>query len=180
MAADPYRQYQKVRVETADRGALVLMLYEGALRFLGRGRKSLQKKDLEGAHNNLLRAQDIITELMASLDLERGGEIAVGLFRLYDYMYRLLLEANLKKDPQPLEQVEMMLFELRDTWKEALGEKEPSGAKTSADAPENLLVAEGARAERDKIMQPPPGAYAARAPAAESIEGAFKQLNIMR
>lgn len=144
MASDPYRQYQKVRVETADRGALVLMLYEGALRFLGRGRKSLQNRDLEGAHKNLLRSQDIIAELMASLDLEKGGEIAAGLFRLYDYMYRLLLEANLKKDPQPLEQVEMMLSELRDTWKEILGEKEPSGdvsgAKASEDASDNFPV----------------------------------------
>lgn len=181
MGANPYRQYQKVRVETADQGTLLLMLYEGALRFLGRARKSLWEKDLEGAHNNLLRAEDIITELMASLDLEKGGEIAAALFQLYDYMYRLLLEANLKKDPQPLGQVERMLAELRDTWKEALGEKGLSGggearAEALAGAPQSLS---GAKAKRDK-KSPAPSAYEADTPAVESVKGVFKQLNIMR
>ena len=64
------------------------MLYEGALRFLRRARKSLYDRDPR-ANNNLLRAEDIVSELMASLDLENGGEIAGGLFRLYDYMYHL-------------------------------------------------------------------------------------------
>jgi flagellar protein FliS len=132
MSANPYTQYQRVGVETADRGRLLLMLYEGALRFLRRARKALYDRDLEGANNNLLRAEDIVSELMASLDLENGGEIAGGLFRLYDYMYHLLLEANLKKDPQPLGQVETMLEELRDTWKEALGENGAPGATENA------------------------------------------------
>lgn len=153
MSANPYTQYQRVGVETADRGRLLLMLYEGALRFLRRARKALYDRDLEGANNNLLRAEDIVSELMASLDLENGGEIAGGLFRLYDYMYHLLLEANLKKDPQPLGQVETMLEELRDTWKEALGENGAPGAAENAvrafpgvprevQGPEKPLIAE--------------------------------------
>ena len=151
MSANPYAQYQRVGVETADRGRLLLMLYEGALRFLRRARKSLYDRDLEGANNNLLRAEDIVSELMASLDLENGGKIADGLFRLYDYMYRLLLEANLKKDPQPLDQVEKMLEELRDTWKEALGENGTAagdavrafpGVPREVQGPEKPLIAE--------------------------------------
>ncbi|NMB41468.1 MAG: flagellar export chaperone FliS [Firmicutes bacterium] len=136
MGANPYMQYQKVQVETADQGRLLLMLYEGALRFLRRARKFLHDKNMEEAHNNLLRVEDIVFELMASLDLEKGGEVASALFGLYDYMYHLLLEANLKKDPQPLDQVEEMLEELGGTWKEALGEKKHPGTVHASKIPQ--------------------------------------------
>jgi len=121
MGTKPYALYQKVQVETADRGKLLLMLYDGALRFLKSAGKALHRRDLEGANNSLLRAQDIVTELMASLDLEKGGELAETLFRLYDYIRTLLVEANIRKDVGPLEQVEGMLTELRETWADALG-----------------------------------------------------------
>jgi flagellar protein FliS len=61
-------------------------------------------------------AQDIIAELMASLDFERGGEIARGLFSIYSYVNRRLLDGNLSKDPAPLEEVKRLLSELRDAW----------------------------------------------------------------
>ena len=149
MGANPYRQYQKVQVETAGRGSLLLMLYEGALRFLRRARKSLEEGDLQGAHNNLLRVEDIISELMASLDLEKGGEVAPALYSLYDFMYQLLLEANLKKEPQPLDVVEKMLEELRDAWKEVLGENRPPSAVTVN--VNNLFSVTGKVKEAEKV-----------------------------
>jgi flagellar protein FliS len=120
VGANPYAKYQQTQIETADQEKLLLMLYDGALRFLGRARKALLETDLEGSNNNLIRVQDIIAELMASLDLETG-EVAVSLFQLYEYMHFLLVQANIKKSTEPLEQVEGMLVELRNTWKKALG-----------------------------------------------------------
>lgn len=128
MAANPYAQYQKNQVETADQGKLILMLYEGAVRFLEGSRKALQEGELQKAHHNLVCAQDILAELMSSLDLE-AGDVAVSLFRLYDYMHNLLVQANVKKDAEPLEQVEKMLLELRDAWKESLGYSADKAAK---------------------------------------------------
>ncbi len=120
LGANPYTQYQKTQVETADQGKLLFMLYEGALRFLGRARKSLQEGNGEEANNNLVRAQEIIAELMASLDLE-AGDVAVSLFRLYEYMHYQLVQANIKKEITLLDQVETMLLELKETWYSALG-----------------------------------------------------------
>lgn len=120
MGTNPYAKYRKTQIETADQGKLLLMLYDGALRFLGHARQALLEKDLETANNKLVRVQDIVAELMASLDLE-AGEVAVSLFRLYEYMHYLLVQANIKKDVGPLDQVESMLAELKDTWKEVLG-----------------------------------------------------------
>lgn len=128
MAANPYAQYQKNQVETAGQAKLILMLYEGAVRFLEGSRKALQEGELQKAHQNLVRAQDILAELMSSLDLE-AGDVAVNLFRLYDYMYNQLVQANVKKDAEPLEQVEKMLLELRDAWKESLGYSADEAAK---------------------------------------------------
>ncbi len=131
MASNPYAQYQRTQIETAEPGKLLVMLYEGALRFLGRSRKCLEEQKLEEANNNLVRVQEIITELMSSLDLETG-EVAVSLFRLYEYIYFLLVEANIKKTTEPLDQIERMLVELRDAWKAALcqtGEAEDGSDK---------------------------------------------------
>lgn len=119
MAANPYAQYQKTQIETADQGKLLIMLYEGALRYLGQSRTSLEEEKLEEANNNLVRVQEIIAELMSSLDLEVGA-VAVSLFRIYEYMHYLLVEANINKSTEPLDQVEKMLLELRNAWKEAL------------------------------------------------------------
>lgn len=125
MGVNPYVQYRKAQVETADQGKLLLMLYEGALRFLERARVCLEGKDLQGTNNNILRVEDIITELMSSLNPEAGG-VALSLYSLYDYMHHLLVEANIKKDGAPLGQVEQMLGELAAAWKESFeGKKIP-------------------------------------------------------
>ena len=125
MGVNPYAQYKKVQVETADQGKLLLMLYDGALRFLGRARVCLEEGDLQGTNNNILRAQDIIAELMSSLKLD-VGDIAHSLYSLYEYMHHLLVQANINKDGVPLEQVEEMLKELADSWRESIeGKKVP-------------------------------------------------------
>jgi flagellar protein FliS len=112
-----HQKYRQNQVETADPAKLLLMLFDGGRRFLRQAEAALEKKDLEQVNHYLGRAQGVIAELMASLDLEQG-EVAANLFRLYEYMHYRLVEANLKKTKKPLQEVDAMLATLRDTWKQ--------------------------------------------------------------
>jgi flagellar secretion chaperone FliS len=122
------RTYQAQSVLTASPGQLILMLYDGALRFLGHAKDALESKDesprrIERIHTNLLKAQDIIVELRASLNME-AGDHAKNLDRLYDYYLRRLFEANVKKSIEPVVEVESLLRLLRDGWAEMLKAQE--------------------------------------------------------
>lgn len=120
MGINPYAQYQKIQVETADQGKLLLMLYTGALRYLNSAKRALQEGDLEGVNRHLLRTEDIVTELMTALNFEAGA-VAGSLMQLYDYIHHLLMQGNIKKEMQYLEQAQALLVELLNVWKEALG-----------------------------------------------------------
>ena len=114
-----YEQYQVNQVETADPKQLVVMLYEGAIRFLEEALANIDNfKKYDLVNNKILRAQDIITELMVSLDMDKGGEIADNLLSLYLYMKKELLEANIKKERESVERVIKMFRELLDAWKQ--------------------------------------------------------------
>lgn len=115
---NPYASYRRTQIETATPGQLVVMLYEGAVRFLAVAETALGKGDWSTAHGALLRAQDIIGELRATLNPE-GGEIALKLDALYDYMLRRLIEANVRKDPVPVKEVMGYLQEMIPAWQEA-------------------------------------------------------------
>jgi len=117
---NPYQAYRKNQVETATREELLLMLYRGALGFLDKAKKAIGEQDISGSHHNLIRSQKIIAELMSSVDLENGGEVARNLFNLYEYMHRQLVQANIDKDTAPVEEVENMLYSLLEAWQEAL------------------------------------------------------------
>jgi flagellar protein FliS len=104
------------------------MLYDGAIKFLNLANDAISKKDISASNNNIIKAQNIITELMVSLNME-VGEIAKNLYSLYDYMNRRLIQANIKKDPQIVNEVKGMLVELRETWDQAIkkcGDKIPT------------------------------------------------------
>src|SRR3954469_307663 len=107
--SNPWKSYQQVATQTAPPGQLVLMLYEGAIRFLERALGGFKLEDPaeynETISNNILRAQDIIFELNVTLNMAEGGELAETLRRLYDYMGRKLMEGNLKKDEAPIREV---------------------------------------------------------------------------
>lgn len=109
------KRYQEMRVQTASPGELLLMLYDGAIRFAGMGLDSLDRRDYEAAHHAILRVQDIVAELMGSLNLE-AGPIAQNLWQLYSYMNEKLIQSNLRKDVGALVEVRQMLDELRQTW----------------------------------------------------------------
>lgn len=112
--------YVENQVMTANPAKLIAMLYDGAVDFIEKAKESINNNDYIKANENIKKAQDIIMELNLSLDVERGGEIAKNLRSLYNYFYRRLLEANVKKDTEILDEVKDFIKELSDVWKEAM------------------------------------------------------------
>ena len=109
--------YQENAVTTQSKGRLIVMLYEGAVKFLKMAIACLEANDMEGKGKYINKAYDIITELDTVLDMESGGEIAQNLRKLYQYMLRQLNEANIKKDPEALKEIISLLEELNQGWK---------------------------------------------------------------
>lgn len=113
-----YQAYQKNKYETASPHRLILFLYEGAIRFATQAVKAIESSDIKGTHTNITKTQDILNELMACLDLDQGGEIAVNLRDLYTYMNSLLLRASLNRDTVPLQEVIALLTNIKSAWEE--------------------------------------------------------------
>jgi len=118
---NPYlKQYQQNQVQTASPEKLLIMLYEGAIQFLNKAKIGLETNNLEEIHNNIVRAQRIITEFMNTLDMEAGGDMAKNLYSLYEYLHHRLVQANIKKDVQMVDEVLGHLKDLKNTWEEAI------------------------------------------------------------
>jgi flagellar protein FliS len=117
-AQTAYKEYKEIQVNTANREKLLIMLYQGCIKFLRFSKKSIEEGNIEAANNYIIKSQDIIRELMNTLDRENGGEIADNLYNLYDFMYRELVTANIKKDSAKIEVVEEMMIELLDSWQQ--------------------------------------------------------------
>lgn len=113
-------RYQQIRIQTATPGQLIQMLFDGAIRFMTQGLEAMKNGKIEDANRNLLRAQRIVAELQVSLDLERGGEIAENLNQIYDYIYRQLVDANVKNLPDNVTESIKLISELKEAWVEVL------------------------------------------------------------
>lgn len=113
-----YNQYKANSINTATPEELTLMLYNGLVKFLMQAQTAIEIKSIEKSNNSILRSQAIIKEFQATLDL--NYEVSQGLDSLYDYMYRRLVEANIKKDRDIVEEVLGYAKELRDTWAQAM------------------------------------------------------------
>ena len=131
MSANPYQQYRATAIETASPLGIIVMLYQGVLRFTQRGIQAVEQRDLDAAHTSFVRAQAIVLELAAHLDLEAGGEPARNLNALYVYANRRLVEANVRKEAGPAIEVVRMFRELLPAW-QALAEGKPASASVSA------------------------------------------------
>lgn len=116
--AEGYNAYLRSKVMTATPAELTLMLYEGVIKFVNKAIMSIEKDDVMGAHNNLMKTQRIIEELRASLD--HKYPVAKEFDTVYEYILRRLVEANIKKDKDILEEVLEHLRTMRDTWKEVM------------------------------------------------------------
>ncbi len=140
VAHDCARAYRANSVLTASPGQLVLLLYDGALRALAHARDAFARpaedmRRLEAINQHLLKAQNIISELQGTLNFDAGdGQFAREMERLYDYYQRRLVQANIRKQVEPVVEIERLLGEVRNAWAEML-RKQDSSAPTAASTP---------------------------------------------
>jgi flagellar protein FliS len=113
--------YQQTAISTQSRGRLIVLLYDGAIKFMKLAIQEIEAGNWAAKGQYLSRAQDILSELNAVLDMEGGGEIAQNLRHLYYYMGRRLWQANAKKDPQMIRDVITLMEELNASWKTITG-----------------------------------------------------------
>ena len=113
------QKYKETGIQTASQGQLVIKLYRGAIKFLNLAEKFIEENDIEQVNNHLIRVQQIINELRYSLDHEKGSEISANLEALYAYMNRTLIQANMNKDIEKIDQVREIMKELLEAWEEA-------------------------------------------------------------
>ncbi|OHB62435.1 MAG: flagellar export chaperone FliS [Planctomycetes bacterium RBG_13_60_9] len=113
--------YQETAVATQSRGRLIVMLYDGAVKFMKLAIRELEAGNYAAKGQYINRAQDIINELNAVLDMEAGGEISQNLRKLYLFMNRRLSEANAKRDPQMIREVIALAEELNQSWRAITG-----------------------------------------------------------
>lgn len=113
-----YAQYNNSKVLTASPAELVLMLYEGAIKFANIAILALEQNETEKAHTNIVKTERIIDHFRATLDMKYP--VAKDFDRVYEYLQRRLLEANIKKDKEIMEEVCGHIRSMRDTWKEVM------------------------------------------------------------
>ncbi len=113
-----YAQYNNSRVLTASPAELTLMLYDGAIKFCNIAIDAVERRDIAKAHNNILKVENIVDYLRKTLDMKYA--VARDFDRMYAYIYKRLVEANMKKDKEILEEINKHLRSIRDTWKEVM------------------------------------------------------------
>lgn len=117
MITSPYDKYRQSSVQTASPAQLVLMLYDGAIRFVKIGMEGIGNNDLHKANQYLGKAQTIVSELMSTLD--HSYDISKSLFAMYEYINYLLIQSNIKKSSEPAQEALGYLTELYETWIQA-------------------------------------------------------------
>lgn len=133
-----YKTYLKNEIEGATKGKLVLLLYDGAIKFVNHAIKSAEDGEIVATHENIIKAENILYELLSTLNMD-AGEVAENLFKLYDFVIWQLVEANKTKDPEKLKPVLGILKTLREAWKEVVT-KEEIQSKTTQQPQENIKL----------------------------------------
>ena len=113
-----YAQYKNSKVLTASPAELVLMLYEGAIKFCNIAIMAIENKDVQKAHTNIVKVERIVDHLRMTLDMKYP--VAQDFERIYTYLSERLIQANIKKDKEILEEVCGHLRSVRDNWKEVM------------------------------------------------------------
>lgn len=112
------QMYQKNSVQTASPAKLTLMLYDGAVKFCNIALEGIEEGNIEKAHNNIIKVENIIVEFRVTLDMKYP--VAKDFDTVYDYIYRRLVEANMKQDKEILEEALEHIKTMRETWKEVM------------------------------------------------------------
>jgi len=121
--------YKKASVNTLDQNKLIIMLYDGAIKNANFSVQYMESGEIEKVHDSLIKTKNIVTELLATLNMEQGGEIAKNLKSLYSYMFSQLVEANMEKKSEPVLTVIDLLKELRGAWVQIKEKKKPEEKK---------------------------------------------------
>jgi len=121
--------YRETHIKTASQGKIIIMLYDESLRQLDTAIHLLKNntREYDKVNSAILRAQDMVTELMVSLDFEKGGDIAQGLYSLYMFFNQHMMQANMKKDVDMLSTVRGQLNELRTAWDQVVNKAQNGG-----------------------------------------------------
>jgi flagellar protein FliS len=125
-----FNQYKTLKVKTAGRGEILILLYESAIQNVKKASAAIEKKDIALKSQSIGKTHDIINELLNTLDFEVGGTIATELEKLYNFIVEQLIKANLENKPEPLFAVTAILEKLLSGWKVAIEKfgKENAGA----------------------------------------------------
>ena len=121
--------YKKASVNTLDQTKLIIMLYDGAIKNASFAVEHMKSGQIEKVHDCLIKTKNIVTELMATLNMDRGGDIANNLQSLYSYMFSQLIEANMNKKTEPVVVVIDLLKELRAAWTQINSKKKNDAKK---------------------------------------------------
>ena len=122
---NPYAAYANSKIMTASPAELTLMLYDGAIKFCNIAIMGIEEKDIEKAHNNIIKVERILREFLNTLD--HKYPVAKDFENVYNYLIQRLHEANIKKDAEILQEVLKHLRTMRDTWKEVMRLNTPAG-----------------------------------------------------
>ncbi len=136
------KQYQKSSIETASKEQILIILYDGAIQFLNKAKIAMESKDVEGTHNNLMGAQNIIQEFIDSMDREVAPQLAENLISLYEYFIRRLIQANMKKQTEPIDEVLKYLKSLKATWEKAIVMAQQEQQQNSIDSYKSVNVSD--------------------------------------
>lgn len=135
---NPYRQYQKTAVTTASREKILLMLYEGAIKFTRQARHAMSEKKIADKGKFISKATAILSELMATLDFKVGGKLAADLENLYIFMIDKLVEGNIQNDQECLKCVEDLLGTLYIAWKDVIENPRADGIPSKTLQPDQF------------------------------------------
>ena len=139
--------YKKASVNTLDQTKLIIMLYDGAIKNASFAVEHMKSGQIEKVHDCLIKTKNIVTELMATLNMDRGGDIAKNLQSLYSYMFSQLIEANMNKKTEPVVIVIDLLKELRAAWTQ-INSKKKNDAKTQNDQEKGMMQNNQENAEK--------------------------------
>lgn len=151
--SNPYSQYQKTQVMTASREKVLLMLYEGAIRFTKQANVALKQGKIAEKGKYISKSTAILSELMATLDFKAGGQLAIDLENLYVFMIDKLIEGNINNDAECLTTVETLLMTLFEAWKDVIENPRPDGVPSPKLQPEEYKKFQEAQQPGNQAQQ---------------------------
>ncbi len=158
---NPYKQYQKTAVTTASKEKILLMLYEGAIRFTRLATQNLQDGKIAEKGKYISKSTAILSELMATLDFKVGGDLARDLESLYIYMIDKMIEGNIQNNVECLKEVEKLLMTLYTAWKDVVENPRPDGVPSPRLQPEeykqHIIQQQAGQGSENNSKAPPKG-----------------------